>query len=180
MKKVVIVVAGQDRPGIVSSITQVLFELDCNVEDTNMLLLEDHFTMMMMVQPPSNTSVAHLQATLQKQIESTDLALSLFTVDVTQERVIRSGDPWMLSVTSPDQTGILYHVSQLLSQHGVSIYQLASRRLPQPDGTLLYLVTLEVDVSENADTDQFQRALQQLSKQYGFDVQSHPLETFML
>ena len=180
MKKLVLVAAGKDQAGIVSALTEVLFELACNLEDTSMILLEDHFTVMMMFSPPNDQSVEAINTALQAKTHSYGLALSLFEIDVTEERKKRSGQAWMIGVTSPDQTGIIYHVSKALAQKNVNIYQLASRRLPNADGATLYLVSLEVDVPESTSEAEFESLLSGLAQEYGFDIQSHPLETFLL
>lgn len=180
MKKLVLVAAGKDQAGIVSAITEVLFELACNLEDTSMILLEDHFTVMMMFSPPHNQSVEAIRNALQVKTNSFGLALNLFEIDVTEERKKRAGQAWMIGVTSPDQTGIIYHVSKTLAQKNVNIYQLASRRLPNANGATLYLVSMEVDVPESVSEQEFEALLTGLAKTYGFDIQSHPLETFLL
>ena len=44
---VAVTVVGNDRPGIVAGVTEVLFEQGCNLEDTSMTILRGHFTMML-------------------------------------------------------------------------------------------------------------------------------------
>jgi predicted amino acid-binding ACT domain protein len=183
MKKVFLVAAGKDQAGIVAALTGGLYELSCNLEDTSMILLEDHFSVMMMFVPPPGSTVEILESALQSHIAPFNLSLTLFTVDVLQERQPRTGTPWMIGVTSPDQTGIIYHVSQALAASGINIYQLASRRLPSPTGDSdkpLYLVSLEVDVPEPMPEEAVEILLSSLGGAHGFDIQAHPLETFRL
>ena len=35
MKKIVVSVLGQDRPGIIAAITRVLYQTDCNIENVS-------------------------------------------------------------------------------------------------------------------------------------------------
>ena len=43
MKKVVVFVLGPDRPGIIATISKVLFEQGCNLEDVSQTILQSEF-----------------------------------------------------------------------------------------------------------------------------------------
>jgi len=45
-KKFIMTAFGTDRPGIVADVTQLIYEHDCNLEDSTMTRLSDEFTMM--------------------------------------------------------------------------------------------------------------------------------------
>ncbi len=47
--KAIITVVGKDKVGIIYSVTKVLAENNVNVEDISQTILQDYFTMMMMV-----------------------------------------------------------------------------------------------------------------------------------
>src|SRR5664280_1086412 len=49
MGALAITAIGDDRPGIVAAVTEVLVAVDANLEDTSMTILRGHFAMMLIV-----------------------------------------------------------------------------------------------------------------------------------
>ncbi len=47
--KAIISVIGKDRPGIIAKVSVKLFELNINIEDISQTIMQDYFTMIMMV-----------------------------------------------------------------------------------------------------------------------------------
>ncbi|NMA91551.1 MAG: ACT domain-containing protein [Firmicutes bacterium] len=47
--KAIITVVGKDKVGIIYGVTKILAESDVNVEDISQTILQDYFTMMMLV-----------------------------------------------------------------------------------------------------------------------------------
>lgn len=47
--KAIISVIGKDRPGIIAKVSGKLFELNVNIEDISQTIVQDYFTMIMMV-----------------------------------------------------------------------------------------------------------------------------------
>jgi len=50
MKKYYVLSAiGKDRPGIVADVSELIFECGCNLEDSSMTLLGDHFALLVVL-----------------------------------------------------------------------------------------------------------------------------------
>ena len=47
--RIIIAAFGKDRPGVVASITSVLAELSCSIEDISQTLMQEFFSMIMVV-----------------------------------------------------------------------------------------------------------------------------------
>lgn len=47
--KAIVSVVGKDKKGIIARVSGALFEMDVNVEDISQTLMQDYFTMIMMV-----------------------------------------------------------------------------------------------------------------------------------
>ena len=66
--KAVITVIGQDKIGIIYQVTSVLAEYDVNILDINQTIMQDVFTMMMVVDHDEDTgSFEELQKKLKKK-----------------------------------------------------------------------------------------------------------------
>jgi len=60
--KAVITVIGKDRPGIIYSVSKILFEEGLNIEDISQTILQDYFTMIMIASGPDSTDIRSLNA----------------------------------------------------------------------------------------------------------------------
>ena len=55
---------GKDKTGIVSSISKVLFELGCNIENSTMTLLSGQFAMILLIAYPKDADVSKIKTKL--------------------------------------------------------------------------------------------------------------------
>ena len=179
MKKLLIAAAGRDRPGIVSGFTKVLFDLKCNLEDTTMTSLEDHFAMLFIVKAPKDLSTEELQHKLGIASGEFALQFSVHPIDTEFDHLVSCGTPWIVSVSGPDKTGIVFHVTQLLAQFNGNIRQLSSRRL-EPSGVLMYSMNIEVEIPASVDSDHLIGALAELAKREELEIHAEPLDEFNL
>lgn len=180
MKKRVISALGKDQPGIVAAVTQVLHQADCNIEDTSMTLLEDHFTMLFVVDVPASLTSEDLQQAFAGVLENFQLQLVIYTIETQEENPKSTGRPWMISVSGADQTGIIYQVTQYLASQQINIRHLSSKRLSQPSDHKLFLMALEIEVPEALSDDQFQQEIDQLRQTTGLEIHTEPLEVYTL
>ncbi len=180
MKKLIISAVGKDQPGIVAAFTKILFETGCNVEDTSMTLLEDHFTMLFIVHAPATMTVESLRERLESVLKDFRLLLDIHTIDTEEESPTNAGVPWMISVSGPDQTGITFHVTQYLAAQRINIRHLSSKRLSRSGGETLFLMALEVDVPLSVSPDVLQADMQALARQEQLEIHAEPLEVYTL
>jgi len=83
--RVIIAAFGKNRPGVVSSITQILAELNCSIEDISQTLMQDFFSMIMIVDI-SGCSMDF--QSLRDRIKSTEATLGM-QVYVMHEDIFR-------------------------------------------------------------------------------------------
>ena len=62
--KAVLTVIGKDKVGIIAGVSQKLAELEINILDVSQTIMEDYFTMMMMVEVPADQDFTKLAADL--------------------------------------------------------------------------------------------------------------------
>ena len=81
--KAIITVVGKDKVGIIFSVTKVLAEKSVNVEDISQTILQDYFTMMMLVNL-SDVSCEFLE--LQTSLEDLGKELGL-SIKIQREEI---------------------------------------------------------------------------------------------
>ncbi len=74
--KAIVTVVGKDKKGIIANVTRVLFENDVNVVDISQTIMQDMFTMIMMVEfDKSSTSIGNISDSLDKVAEEMGLSI---------------------------------------------------------------------------------------------------------
>jgi len=68
--KAILTVVGKDKVGIIAGVSQKLAELNINILDVSQTLMEDYFTMMMMLQMQPEADLEAIKQAL-SQVENT-------------------------------------------------------------------------------------------------------------
>ena len=142
MHELAITAVGEDRPGIVAAVAEVLHDRGGNVEDSAMTILGGHFAIVLLVASPDEPD--ELREALAGV--SGDLGL---TVSVSRAES-RRGQPeatHLLSVYGADRPGILAGVTRALADEGANITDLETRVLGA-DEEPVYAMVVEIVVSE--------------------------------
>ena len=170
---VAVTVVGIDRPGIVASICQVLYEEGCNLEDVSSTILRGHFSMMLLVHIPESTQAEELERHL--QTTGDELGLSVTVRSVVEATSQTPAPTHMVSVYGADKPGIVFKVAERLADLGANITDLTSRVIGEA-GAPVYAVMLEVVFPEGAEPDE----LLSLRGELNMDVSVHPVEADLL
>lgn len=178
---VIITAAGQDRPGIIASVTRALYETGCNIEDSSMTLLRGEFAMMLIVRLPQKPGLGEIQRRLKKV--QTALGLSLLLKPLSAREARRSqrltGHPFMLSVYGADRPGIVYRVTRLMASYGINITDMNTRVIG-PRKKPIYVMILEMTIPKKVKVQTLKTQLNKLKKAVKVDIALHPAESVQL
>lgn len=84
--KAIVTVVGKDKKGIIAKVSNVLFENDVNIADISQTIMQDMFTMIMMVEfDETDTSVTDIE----KAFEATEKEMGL-SIHVQREEIFSS------------------------------------------------------------------------------------------
>lgn len=164
-------VIGKDRPGIVSHVTQALYDGGCDLGETSMIRLGDSFTIMMMVRHEGNTkSLEKIVATV---AESMDLRVH---VDKTDTHLHSHVEPDAhIIVHGADRPGIVAHVTGALAEAGLNIVSLDSD-VGGTEEAPIYIMHIDGVASEGLVS--LQSALDIVTKE-GIEAHLVPIEETM-
>ena len=183
MKKIMITVSGQDKPGIIAKVSGLLFARGCNLEDISMTLLEGQFAMMMTACLPSATVLLRVSQGLDLLREA-PWSLECHMAELKGKTPFgkkhpKGSFPCMVTAFGKDRTGIVYEVSRVLAGLRVNITDLDSRILKKGAKTT-YAMLLEVDLPRRAMLPKVKQILVKVSKQLKIEIQIKPLERVSL
>ena len=84
--KAIVTVVGKDKKGIIAKVSNALFESEVNIADISQTIMQDMFTMIMMVEfDETNASVTDIE----KKLESVEKELDL-KIHVQREEIFSS------------------------------------------------------------------------------------------
>ncbi len=125
MNKLMITVLGKDRPGIISHISNLLFELDCNLENVNQMILQRQFAGFFIVEPPAGTNAEKLAGLIREKNGNSGLAVYVNDLDTEPEnRGDTAGEIFLITTIGPDQKGLVAGFSKIIAGFGANIVNL--------------------------------------------------------
>lgn len=171
MKKLVALSAiGQDQPGIVAALSRVLFEQNCNLEDSSMTRLKDDFAVLLLVSLPASLSVESLRKILEPVTGGLGLTLSLRELAPTAEPPQPAQAlNYTLVVYGLDHPGIVYRVAQCAADSKVNIVDLRTHVTSNSEKPL-YSLVMELEIPGSQSIGHFQEKLNQLKRKLKVDI----------
>ena len=126
MEKVIISVVGKDQPGIVSAISNALFELDCNIENISQTILQSIFGAILIITAPKKLTDVELSESLKNAIShlSLEITVKRFMVQQDIELVPDDSAPFVITTIGPDKKGLVASITQIIADYGVNITNL--------------------------------------------------------
>ncbi len=167
---VAVTVIGNDRPGIVAGIAEVLYETGCNLEDVTSTILRGHFSMTLIVNTPDGTEAVQLEERLRTSESAHDLVVVARSIEDVPSAV--PSPTHMISVYGADKPGIVYRVAAKLAADGANVTDLTSRLLGEENAPV-YALMLEVAVPPNVDVE---GDLAGLKEELGVDITVRPID----
>lgn len=179
-KRWIVTALGQDKPGIVAGVTEVLYKLGCNLEDSSMTRLSGEFAIMLIFSGKVSVTIGKLKAVfaaLEKRMRLTVHLRPLSRSEAATPR--KRGHPFMISVYGSDKPGIVFRVANSLSRAHVNITDVHTHR---STGTApsLYLMLLEVEIPARTAIAALEKRLKKLGKSLGVQVNLRASDTTVL
>ncbi len=157
---------GRDRPGIVADLAELIYDCDCNLEDSSMTILGSEFAVLLLL---SSTGVdaERLLAAGCKRLEW-EKRLTVFFRPLEGEPVpyaARSrAHRYTLQAIGVDRAGIVAKIARCLADHAVNIAAMSTQSRPEPEsGTPIYTVRVQLDVPSEVDVAALDRRLQAIA-----------------
>ena len=168
MKKMLSLSAiGKDRTGIVSSISEILFKLGCNIEDSTMTLLSGQFAVILLLDCPKNSDISKIKRSLNSSMKKLGLSYSVTEVDKPKTHKKNFGD-YVIAVYGSDRVGIVYNVSKYLADKKINITDVQTKISGKKDK--VYIMLLEVNVPKTLKIENVKQDLKQLAKEHNVEI----------
>lgn len=164
--KAVIATIAEDRPGLVSELSELVLTLDLNIEDSRMSVLGGEFAVLMSVSgDPLN--LATLNERLEAQSSGAGFA---YLYRATGERTEHEQRPFQVTVEAMDHPGIVSGVTGFFSERSVNIRELATdNERAAHTGTLIFNLRMEIEVPADEPVGPLKEAFNRYCEREGLD-----------
>lgn len=164
-KSLVLTVLGDDRPGLVETLSDIINRQQGNWMESRMAHLAGKFAGLLHVSVPERQYPALSQAL---QTELADLHIQIEDVSAA---AAPANNTLNLALLGQDRPGIIHDVTQVLAQLNVNVEELSSEVTEASmSGEMLFQADLELSVPDTISQDQVRDALESLADQLMVDV----------
>ena len=165
MKSLVLTILGNDRPGIVESLSQLVYKYKGNWLKSSMSEMAGKFAGILLIQLPDEQQAAFVQALK-------DLDLQCIVEEAESQLDNFSHRNVHLTLVGNDKTGIIQEVTQVLSGFTISVQHLESFLDSAPNwGNPLFRAEIELEVPATADLDEVKHALEDIANDLVVDLE---------
>lgn len=176
MKKIVVSVLGQDRPGIVASVSNILYAHGCNIEDVTQTILQSEFAAILLVNC-SESCVSDLDSELQAKLAPLGLSVLIRPAAAAATLSSPSPEPLVVTTSGPDCAGQVARVATVIKDFGANIIELkaVSRvEAEQPE----FIMIFEINFPFDADFVSFRSSLSEVCTPIGLKYSVQHREIF--
>ena len=154
MDKIVISVLGPDRPGIIATVTKILFEQAGNIENVSQTIIRSEFSGIFIVAMPGDLTREKLHEYLQAGL--TPLGLNVYVKPLDAPGVnfaVEDSEPFVITTKGPDRKGLVAAITEIIARYGVNVTNLQAvfKGGDDPENNIMiYEVDVPNDIDQNA------------------------------
>lgn len=167
--KLVISALGEDRPGIVDELSNIIYTHGLNIEDSRMTVLGGEFAILLLVSgEPSSIE------TLNSQLADIEQALRMrLLLKVTAEaRTLDNTVPYSVEVASLDHPGIVRQLSGFFSSRNINIVNLQTERYAAAHtGSPMFALHMTVGIPAETHIAQLRDAFMEYCDELNLDAE---------
>ncbi len=169
MQHFALTIIGRDRPGIVSQVTEILFQGGFNIADSSCSILGGQFSMILIISNPNISTKDEFSDTF-KPLEEKHLSVYIRTLKPGGEvRPVLEGDLCMISVYGADKPGIVFQVAKELGDRNINITDLNTKLIGDAKNPI-YVMMLEAMLPANTEIEEVEKWMEELKQRLQIDI----------
>lgn len=162
---------GRDRVGIIADVTRLLYENDCNLEDTTMNMLADEFTLNLLFSCEQSNIEEQLSRECRRLEFEKGISAFVRPLQEQKRRILKGYKTCTLNIEGLDQAGIVYKICRFLASKKLNIVHLNSTAKASPEsGAMIYCMDINIQVPEEISLDQVEDDLSIIADELQVDI----------
>jgi glycine cleavage system transcriptional repressor len=164
---------GQDRPGLVAELAQLVYDCDANLEDSRMTILGTDFAVILLASSAAPGCADRLAQGAKRLERDHGLTILLRALEGQPRSPVPAPGTVAMRVTASghDRAGIVAGICRVLAEHGVNIAELVTRSQHGWGGQPHYEMTMTVEVPERIDPAALRAALEREAERLVLEVE---------
>lgn len=169
MNKMIISVLAKDRPGIIASITSNLYELGCNLENVNQMILQNQFAGFFITQVPKSLSCETIRQELSLKEKDHELTIHVRSLEEETQAPVAEKEIFLITTSGPNQKGLVAKLSSIISRFGANIVNLKAVFMggSNPNENVM---SYQVLITKEIDAPAMFAALKEKAKELNLDI----------
>lgn len=163
--QLVVTAIGEDKPGMVSKLTQMVSETNCNIIDSRIAIMGNEFSFIMLLEGDL-AAISRVEYLLPSLGVELGLLTMMKRTQKNKQKNYSAG--YTLAYSGPDKPGTLSKVTRIMAEHQVNIAALKSDTIEQ-DTIEIMRSELEINVTEAVDICRFKLELENLFAELGVE-----------
>ncbi len=171
MNKLIITVLAKDRPGIIAQVTTDLFDISCNLENVNQMILQNQFAGFFIVEAPADMPPEEVEIKLKEKANGNGLTIHVNTLDteVEEAEADAGSDIFLITTIGPDQKGLVARFSSIIAAFNGNIVNLKAvfKGGTDPNANVM---SYQVAITEDVDAPALFAALREKAAELELDI----------
>jgi glycine cleavage system transcriptional repressor len=164
----ILTAVGPDRVGLVEKISQFIARHECNIEDSKMAVFCGEFAVIILISGAAGQ--LKTVAADAGQIES-ETGLTISTKTPAARPAAQSFIPYKLTASCMDHPGVVYKISNVLSNLGVNIEAMETKTYAAPvSGTPIFQLEADLAVPTRTNINQLRDRFAEIQREENIDI----------
>lgn len=177
MKKFVLSVIGQDKPGILAKISAILFSYGCNIEDVSQTILQTEFASIFVVLNPEGHSMETIGDKLNSVLNDMGLSAHLRPMSAPHAPEHTVTQPFVITTRGADKPGTISAVTAGIASLNCNVVNFRAI-ITQENGLNEMIMIFEVDVPQNVEHRHLRQKMQDVCSVHNLSVSVQHREIF--
>jgi len=121
MQKFALSVLGQDRPGIVAKVAEILADFGCNIEDLSQTILQWEFAAIYIFSKPDQVDPEDILHSLEQALNPWGLTVILKPAGKQNKWIEEPTDPFVVTAIGQDKVGQIAKLTGIMRDFGCNI-----------------------------------------------------------
>lgn len=167
--QLVISALGEDRPGIVDELSNIIYTHALNIEDSRMSVLGGEFAILLLVSG-EQSAIDAIQSQLD-EIEKT-LKMQLLLKPTSEKDMAKTIVPYSVEVSALDNPGIVHKIARFYSSQNINIVNVETERYAAPHtGSPMFALHMIVGIPADINIAQLRDAFMELCDALNLDAE---------
>lgn len=168
----ILTAVGPDRVGLVEKIAQFIAQHDCNIEDSKMAVFCGEFAVILLISGEGD-QLARIAGAC--RVIEADTGLTIATKTPALRAAAQAFLPYKLTASCMDHPGIVYKISNVLSNLGVNIEAMETKTYAAPiSGTPIFQLEAELAVPTRTNVNHLRERFAEIQREENIDIDLTP------